>query len=266
MLENLIKAIGIDDATIERVKSLTSEDEVSAVATEYLGTQKNIFLQSPDVEDTFKSKYGNMAIGKEKQLKKDAARHFGLTLTQSELDNLKFDEILAKGRAAIAAPDNKELDDLKSKYNSLLDATELQKTEYEAKIDEIRNSIDKERLSQKINNDFEQFIVATCNINAKNVKIAARTIAAGIKEVYGADIGIDDKNALQLYKDGNIFVKDNKKVHLRDVVTEIYGEIAGEGFTRRHDNRTPPTDKKLEGRALEISERNRRSLERSGLA
>ena len=32
------------------------------------------------------------------------------------------------------------------------------------------------------------------------------------QNLYGADVDIDEKNALQLYKDGNLLVADNKKV------------------------------------------------------
>ena len=78
MLEEFMKSLGIEDAVIEKVKVAATADDITPLAQEFLATQRTILLQDKSIEDTFKAKYGNMAVGKEKQLKKKPLEHLGL--------------------------------------------------------------------------------------------------------------------------------------------------------------------------------------------
>ena len=266
MLEEFVKSLGIEDAVIEKVKGAATSEDITPLAQEFLATQRTILLQDKSIEDAFKAKYGNMAVGKEKQLKKEAARTFGLTNTNEEIEGMSFSDILKAAKDAKGAGDSTELEALKGKYNTLLDAIDTQKSEYEQKLSETLQTVERERRRAKVLSDFEQYLVSVVNINAKNIKTTSVALLATIKGLYGADVDIDDKNALQLYKDGNLLVADNKKVNIKDVVTSIYSDMMGEGFSRRNERTPLDTPKDFTGKQKSIAERNRLALEASGLA
>ena len=261
MIEDFVIELGLSPDDLIQIKEAKSKDELTPFISSFKDLQRSIILQDPTIEETYSSKYGGMVIGKEKQLKKEYAKLSGLTLTTEEIEKSKFADLVTMANTK-KQPDDSELTELKAKYNNLVDELEKVKLDKENSLKDLESKYENERKDAYIVNALETYIPSILpKLPVSGIKTFVKAYK-GILASEGVVIASNDKNNLELQKDGVRFVKDGKVVHISEDIKAFYENMTGATFERKPEERT-----KFENnpKAESVAQKNRAALEMMGL-
>ena len=263
MIEDFVIELGLSPDDLIQIKEAKSKDELTPFISSFKDLQRSIVLQDPTIEETYSTKYGGMVIGKEKQLKKEFAKLSGLTLTTEEIEKSKFADLVTLANSVnTKQPDDSEITELKAKYNNLVDELDKVKLDKENSLKDLESKYENERRDAFIINALETYIPSILpKLPVSGVKTFVKAYK-GILASEGVVIASNDKNNLELQKDGVRFVKDGKVVHLSEDIKAFYENMTGATFERKPEERT-----KFENnpKAESVAQKNRAALEMMGL-
>lgn len=261
MLEDFISELGLSTEDIGKIKEATDKEQILPFIENFRQTQKAIVLSDPTIEEGYEKKYSGMAIGKEKQLKKDLAKLANLTLTNDEVEKTKYSDLVSMALQAKPS-EAAEVLELKNKYNTLMDSLEVAKKEKEDAVLEVQNRYKNKEKETEIMSALEDYIPSLLpKLPITGLKKMVRAYKT-LLSADGIEIALNDKNALELQKDGLRYVKNGKPVHLSEDIKAFYEELTGNIYTKKPDEKQDFSKNPV---AQNVSDKNKKALEMMGL-
>ena len=241
MLDRLLTEIGVNAEYLNKIKDIKegdgAEEVLHEIISEIKNDFKNIYLQDQAVIDYFKNQYGGMAIGKEKQLKKQLAKKAGLALTSEEVETMPYEQIVEqfiKG-SKTTEPSN-EYGELSSKYNEAIEQIDALKAAHKEEIEAVKSEAAKNKERAAVIDTLEAYIPTVIQVDAANVKAFVKAYMLEMA-TDGVEIRRTEKNEPALYVGDLFYTKDGRKVTIRESITSYYEEkakIFGHVFQRNN--------------------------------
>jgi len=220
-LQTFAKGLGLEQSDIDSLNGDVTD------FNPYIDKIKGSILESikndTDFIDSIVKPYKDAPIGKEKQLKKEVRKYFGLQFTEDELSKMQFVDILKKGTEHLKNTDNTALEDFKNKYSQLLEENErIKNEEIPAKIkaveDTWRNKINEANIKEELIGLISSEKLAP----AENLSVYSTAFIGYLAQI-GLKIHIDEKKYLSLRDVDGVVAKnaDGGILKVKDALTDF---------------------------------------------
>lgn len=230
-LESFFKQVGLEDNDITTLKGEDVQD-----FTPYLDKIKSGIIENIKTDESFIDgivrPYKDAPIGKEKQLKKEVRKFFGLQLSEDELVKTSLTEMLKKGTENFKAQDNSALDDYKNKYSELLEENERLKNEtIPSEVQKVEQAWRNKIQEKDIKEELMSLVASETQVPKENILIYATTFQGYLSQL-GYKLHIDDKRTLSVRDSDGVVAKNTEGSILR--VKEALRDFAAKLTTNTH--------------------------------
>jgi hypothetical protein len=230
-LEQFFKQVGLEDSDITTLKAEEVQD-----FTPYLDKIKSGIIENIKTDESFIDgivrPYKDAPIGKEKQLKKEVRKFFGLQLSEDELIKTPLSDMLKKGTENFKSQEGTALEDYKNKYSELLEENERLKNEIiPSEVQKVEQAWRNKIQEKDIKEELTSLVASETQVPKENLAIYATTFQGYLSQL-GYKLHIDEKRNLSVRDSDGVVAKNSEGGILR--VKEALRDFAAKLTTNTH--------------------------------
>lgn len=242
-IDTFLKSMHLEDEDIAKIKTEEVTDFEPYVSKVKAGIKENLLADTTFI-DTITEPFKSAPIGKENQLKKEARKFYGLTMTEDELKKTPFNDILKKGDELRKNTVIADVDNYKNTATEWMEKFENLQTQY----NEVETKAEQKWAEKIKDGETRQELVEfaakeIAGIAKENLPFFTKTYIA-TKAHEGIKVTIDERKQLRLLDKDGLPAKDQAgnilkiKEDLKEYSAKVSGNIAPKGTATITGNAT----------------------------